>query len=199
MLFNSITFEKLSFFLQYYKDPIKGIPAESGIYYWVYWPDFDPITTNPILLDKLLLEYSKKTLFFKEVVKGPYKFEAEIREQGYRDNGNLFGLSPSKTKKLINYFNTQANRIFFHEFFKEVCFTRPFYVGKAKDLQNRLGSQHFKRTTEILDEIDKAVINYSDIWVGYKKIFDPNNDEINTIFEEIMSRKVKPGFTKKPN
>jgi hypothetical protein len=199
MIVNSIIFEKLSYLIQYYKDPIRGIPIDSGIYYWVYWPDFDPLTINSAGLNKVLLEYTERTLFFKETLKGRYKFEAEIREQGYPTNGNLFGLSPSNTLKLNNYLNLPAHRILFHEFFKEVCFSRPFYVGKAKNLRSRLATQHFKSTTEVVPEIDAALIPYSDIYVGYKIIPDPNDEDMNTIFEEILSRRVKPGLTKKPN
>lgn len=199
MIVNSIRFEKLSYFKQYYADDINGIPKESGIYYWVFWPDFDPNMTTALNLSSLLKDYSDKTLYFKEILTGRYKFEAEVRELGYPANGNLFGLSPSKTIKLNNYLATASNRVLFHEFFKEVCFARPFYIGKANNLRTRLASQHFKGLTEVIPEIDGAGINYSDIWVGYKIIPDPNDEDINTIFEEILSRRIKPGLTKKPN
>ncbi|WP_324755575.1 GIY-YIG nuclease family protein [Sphingobacterium thalpophilum] len=199
MIVNSIYFERLSFWKQYYRDTVNGIPEKSGIYYWVYWPDFDAKIINENDLSNLLRDYSQRHLFFKESLKGRYKFEADIYEQGYPNNGNLFGLPFSKATKLINYFKDYSNRVLFHEFFKEVCFSRPFYVGKAKNLRNRLGNQHFKETTEVLPEITSSNINFSDIWVGYKIIPDPGNEDINTIFEEILSRKVKPGLTLKPN
>jgi len=199
MVFNSITFERLSFFKQYFADPVNGIPEKSGIYYWVYWPDFDHLSTAPTALNQLLYDYSQRALVFKESLKGLYKFEAEIKEQGYPDNGKLFGLSPSKALKLNNYFLDVNHRKLFRDFFQEVCFSRPFYIGKAKNLRNRLALQHFKYLTEVLNEIDSAAINHSDIWVGIKVIPDPGSDDINTIFEEILSRRIKPGLTKKPN
>lgn len=199
MLYNGITFEKLSYWLQYYADPINGIPEDSGIYYWVYWPEFDPKTITVPQLQQQLLDYTNRGLFFKETLKGRYKFEGEIREQGFPSNGNLFGLSPSKSLKLVNFFGTSANLQFFSDFFREVCFSRPFYVGKANNLRTRLAQQHFKSTTDVVPEIDDVKISYTDIWVGYKLIPDPNNDDINNIFEEIFSRRIKPGLTKKPN
>lgn len=199
MIYNGIVFERLSYFLQYYSDPINGIPEVSGIYYWVYWPDFDAVLITVPQLQSKLLDYSNRGLFFKEILTGKYKFEAEIREQGYPNNGNLFGLSPSKTVKLITFLGDQTNRLFFNEFFKEVCFSRPFYVGKANNLRKRLAQQHFRSLTEVIPEIDLAKIDYTDIWVGYKLIPDPNSEDINNIFEEIFSRRIKPGLTKKPN
>lgn len=194
-----IKYEKLAYLKDYYDDPISGIPEESGIYYWVFWPDFDPkAISEQDLIDKLL-NYTKNSLFFKETVRGPYKFEAEIREQTYKLNGNLFGLSNSKHFKLINYLKDPTNKQSFCDFFKEVCFSRPFYVGKANNLRTRLVGQHFKGLTEILPEIDKLAINYSDIWVGYKVIHDTTKTGLNNIFEEILSRRIKPGLTKKPN
>lgn len=196
---NLINYEKLSYLETYYDDPKTGIPEESGIYYWVFWPDFDYLNISESDLIQRLLYYTNNTLFFKETIRGPYKFEAEIREQSYRTNGNLFGLSKSKEIKLINYLKDPLNKKSFYEFFKEVCFSRPFYIGKANNLRRRLVTQHFKGTTEVLPEIDKLSINYSDIWVGYKTIQDVNKEGLNNIFEEILSRRIKPGLTKKPN
>jgi hypothetical protein len=196
---NVINYERLSYLIQYYDDALNGIPESSGIYYWVYWPDFEYSSISTQDLTDKLLEFTTRSLFFKEVIRGPYKFEAEIREQTYPSNGNFFGLSHSKQNKLLAYLNLEDNKRIFHDFFKEVCFSRPFYIGKANNLRRRLVSQHFKGKTEVLPEIDGLSINYSDIWVGFKIIDDPNDEGLNNIFEEILSRKIKPGLTKKPN
>jgi hypothetical protein len=199
MIYNSIKFEKLSFWEQYYKDPLDGIPNQSGIYYWVYYPEINAVTSDENQIKLLIDKYVSKSLLFSEEAKGLYKFHAIISEQSYPINGEMFGLSHAKSLKLYNYLKTPSNRIFFAEFFKELCFTRPFYVGKANNLRSRLATQHFKSLTEVVPEIDKLTISHTDIWVGYKLVPDPSSDDVNNIFEEIFSRRIKPGLTKKPN
>lgn len=200
--FNAITFQKLSYLEKYFDDPVSGIPATSGIYYWVHYPEFDPdVISVDNLVDKLDF-FCKKNLRYTEDLKGKYKFLAEIKEQGFPDSGELFGLSPTKSQTLKNFLSVSKTNIStFHRFFIEVCFTRPFYVGKADNLRNRIAKKHFKRhDSEILNEIDRQSINYSDVWIGYKEIPALSTGEaINVIFEEILSRTVKPGLTKKPN
>lgn len=201
MVHNGITYQTLSFFKRYYNDPIDGIPTTSGIYFWVYWPDFDSGKITVSDLEKKLVEYSIKNLQFPEILIGRYKFTAEIKEQKFdKHSSPLFGLSPSQRIKLINYLSSdRANIISFHSFFKEICFTRPFYVGKANNLRTRLNSFHFKGTTDVVPEILKQKIPETQIWVGYKEIPMNVNDEMNRVFEEIISRNIKPGLTKKPN
>ena len=200
MIFNGIPFEKLSYLKQFYSDPSNGIPEESGVYYWIYWPDFDPHTISIKRLEDRLQEYSKKNLQFPEILKGKYKFIAEIKEQRFDKNeAPILGLSQGKKKKLLNHFNTRQNIIDFHIFFKEICFARPFYIGKANNLRQRLVNGHFKSRSEILPELLDQKINDSDIWIGYKLIPINIDSQLNTIFEEILSRNLKPGLTKKPN
>lgn len=199
MVYNNITFQKLSFWEQYFNDPIDGIPVSSGIYYWVYFPEINLPTATEDTIKAKVNEYVSKSLFFSEEAIGKYKFHTVVSEQGYPANGELFGLSPSKSLRLYNYLKSPTNRQFFTDFFQELCFSRPFYVGKANNLRSRLASQHFKNLTEVLPEINRLKINHTDVWVGYKIVPDPNNDEMNNIFEEIFSRRIKPGLTKKPN
>jgi|SRR5690606_6943235 len=200
MQFNNVTFQRLSFWESDFKDPIKGIPESSGIYYWVYWPEFNAAKITVSQLELRLREYASKHLIFTEEIIGKYKYHVTVGEQGYPSRHNtLFGLAPSKHNKLVNYLSDASNRQFFANFFKDVCFSRPFYIGKAKNLRSRLGTQHFRSSTEVLPEIDANGIPHSDIWVGYRLIPDIANEDINNIFEEIFSRRVKPGLTKKPN
>ena len=199
MKYQEIIFQKLSYWLQYFDDVPNGIPTNSGIYYWVYWPQFNPSKISLQELESILLGYTQKSLFFSESLKGTYKYEAEINELGYPQNGNIFGLPPSRKAKLVDYLQNRDNLVSFHRFFKEVCFSRPFYVGKANDLRRRLVTEHFQGKTEVIPEIDKHNISYTDIWVGYRIINDPSKEGINVIFEEIFSRRIKPGLTKKPN
>lgn len=199
---NTIIFRKLSFLQKYFDDPVDGIPKSSGIYYWVFYPEFNPATTTVPALRKLLEDYTTKSLRYKEDMKGVYKYSVEVVEQNFSANGALLGLSPSKTNDLIDFLNAGAGNLnIFHTFFMEVCFSRPFYVGKANSLRDRLANKHFKRSSsDILDEIDREVINYNQIWVGWKEIPTlATGEHVNVIFEEILSRTIKPGLTKKPN
>jgi len=111
----------------------------------------------------------------------------------------MFGLNDSSNKELEDYFLNRSNIAFFSSFFKEICFIKPFYLGKADNLRTRL-SQHFKGKSVIIPQIITKGISEKDVWVGYKEINKPGpGAKINTIFEEIYSRRVKPGLTIKPN
>jgi hypothetical protein len=198
MIVNGIPFERLSYLLTYYDDPISGIPKTSGVYYWVYWPELDVRLAVPDI-ERKLMEYTGRSLFTSESIRGTYKFEATITEQWYPSNGQVFGLQLQKAQALRQFLNTPTNVQVFAEFFKEVCFARPFYVGKANDLRSRLGAQHFKRRTDVLSEIDSRGILYPEIWVGWKEVKDTSVPTINNIFEEIFSRRAKPGLTERPN
>lgn len=181
-------------------DPNNGIPELPGIYFWVYWPDFNSDFISKTALENLLVDYSSKTLQFPETLKGTYKFVAEIKEQKFDKNVDpLFGLSPSKKNQLLRYFDDRSNIKEFHAFFKEICFARPFYIGKANNLRTRLVKSHFRDKSYVVPEIRNQRINESEIWVGYKLVPMNNNDQMNVIFEEILSRNVKPGLSKKPN
>lgn len=197
----NVTYQRLSYLQQFYDDPINGIPKKSGIYYWVYWPDFDTSSISQNDLEVRLKEFTKRSLFFSETLIGNYKFHAIISEQGYpTKNDTLFGLPQSKHNKLVKYLSDRSNLDFFSEFFKDVCFARPFYVGKANNLYTRLALQHFKGvSSHILKDIADRSVPATDIWVGYREIVDLANEDINNIFEEIFSRRIKPGLTKKSN
>lgn len=200
MIHNGIKYQKLSWLKQYYMDPTDGIPDKSGIYYWIYWPDFDSKIITKKKLETKLTEYSSKNLQFPEILRGPYKFIAEIKEQKFDKNRSPFlGLSPSKKIRLMNYFNNRSNINSFHDFFKELCFARPFYIGKANNLRSRLVSSHFRNKSNVVPEIQKQKISESQIWIGYKLIPMNATDEMNVVFEEILSRNLKPGLSKKPN
>lgn len=199
MTYNGIEFNTLAYLEQFYSDPINGIPKESGIYFWVYWPEFDPNTIpTKDLLDKLV-EFSQRTLQSPEEILGKYKYRVKIEEQRFDKNQNPFGLSDKQKIKLSKYLSDVNNAKSFFDFFKEVCFARPFYIGKATNLRSRLGTQHFKSKSRIIPEIDSQGILHTEIWVGYKLIPSFSGDEINTIMEEILSRNIKPGLTIKPN
>lgn len=198
MLVNGFEYNKLDFLSKNIDHPVNGIPKDYGIYSWVYWPKFDENTISPNDLIDLIIEYSKNAFYIEEKFTGLYKFEGKIWEQGYRDNGNMFGLSDSKHNTLKSFFTNRNDIIVFSEFFKELCFAKPFYVGKANNLRQRL-SKHFGGKSNVLPSITIKGIMPKDIWVGYKKINAPAKSELNTIFEEIYTRKVKPGLSIKPN
>ena len=198
MIHNEAKYFKLSYLKHHLNDEFDSLSHRNGIYYWVYWPKFDQNKIGQKDLVNLIIEFSEKKLTYSEPIKGKYKFEGNIVEQGFKNNGNLFGLASKKSKVLKNYLQDSDNIKEFASFFKELCFARPFYIGKANDLKDRLKS-HFNYQSGVLDQIDKAKINHSQIWVGYKLIEDKTNSGLNVIFEEIFSRTLKPGLTKKPN
>jgi hypothetical protein len=199
MTYNGFEFNKLDFLKKNIDDPKDGIPSDYGIYQWVYWPEFDPLKiTQPALLN-LLKEYSAQNFYIEEEIKGTYKFHAKIWEQGYRDNSNIFGLSGSKSLELERFLNVPANLVSFSVFFQEICFVRPFYLGKANNLRSRL-QDHFNSKSNVMPEIVAKGVAENQIWVGYKTMpYNKTEARLNNIFEEIYSRRVKPGLSIKPN
>ncbi len=198
MKFNNITFNTLSYLKFHLDDEFDKLPHRNGIYYWVYWPKFDENTITHTELVKHLTEFTDRKLSYSEQVRGTYKFSAEIEEQWFRDTGHLFGLSPSNANKLKDYLIDRASILEFSILFQELCFARPFYIGKANDLKSRL-KDHFSYKTKVLKEVEDVKIDSSHVWVGYKLIGDSKGVGLNRIFEEIFSRTFKPGLTIKPN
>lgn len=142
----SIKYEKLSYWRFIYNDTVNGIPTNSGIYFWVYWPEFDASTITVNELNDHLIAFCEKNLQFPETLKGTYKFIAHIHEQKYLEGSSpLFGLSESKRQDLLEYFRESRSNIEdFAIIFKEICFARPFYVGKSNNLRSRLANSHFR-------------------------------------------------------
>jgi hypothetical protein len=195
--FNGFIYHKLDEL----KSDITLIPSNYGIYKWVHWPEFDFQSITPNELCDLLLNFSKVDFQFEENLIGKYKFKATIAEQGFKDNSNIFGLSDEKHLEIKSFLQDRNSITFFSEFFKEVCFARPFYLGKANNLQGRL-KDHIKGRSNILKEIISQSVKESDIWVGYKNIpLIPQTTitNINNILEEIYTRRLKPGLSIKPN
>ena len=199
MDFNGFTYQRLNVLKKDINHPKTGIPNDYGIYKWVYWPKFNVKTISQIDLINLLKTYTTCNFYIEEELKGYFKFHAKIWEQGYKDNNNIFGLSNKSTLELESFLTVRANLPFFSDFFKEICFARPFYLGKANDLNVRL-SNHIAGKSNVMPSIAAKGISESDIWIGYKIIPNSNlTPKLNTIFEEIYTRKVKPGLSIKPN
>lgn len=192
ILSNGFQYRNLSY-LEAYPD---DIPSYEGIYSWVYWPKLAP---NKVDYNKLLLildDFKNVNLCYSERTE-KFKFTVEIVESGFPSNENLFGLSDKKAMTLANYLKNDLNRMLFADFFQNLCFYRPFYVGKAINLQLRLKA-HFNYRTDLRFELKKQQINPNEIWVGIKKVSLSNNQQLSTIFEEILQRVLKPGLTKRP-
>lgn len=172
---------------------------KNGVYQWIYHPDFDPNTISGSDLEDRLKEYTEKDLSYGEEFSGKYKFQGTIFEQRYKHNGNIFGLSKVKHDELLNHLTNKSALSEFQVLFKELCYSKPFYVGKANNLKLRLKSHFDRRGSDVLNKIDSYGIPYTDIWIGYRIIDDPKNLGLNVIIEEVFSRIFKPGLTKKPN
>lgn len=201
MNYNGFEFNKLDYLKTNIDDPVDGIPPKYGIYQWVYWPAFDPnlISTNDLV--NILIDYSAKNFHIEEEIKGKFKFHAKIWEQGYRDNQNMFGLNDTKHAQLVAYLGNRANIITFSDFFKEICFVRPFYLGKANNLRTRL-KQHFAGAggSHVMGDLLARGVPEHHVYVGYRELpHTPVANAINNIFEEIYSRRIKPGLSIKPD
>jgi hypothetical protein len=188
-------FNSLEFYIQFHTD----IPHKSGIYSWFFWPfKIDHIKDeNFELFINKIKYFSSVNLNFSEESTTGYKFSVQVKERWF-DN-NMLGLSSKKEEILISHLSKSAeNRSNFLNYLQLIIFSKPFYVGKADNLNLRL-RQHFEgNNSEILRYLVERKICFKDVLICYE-IFDVKYDvNINSVFEEITQRIVKPGLTKRP-
>lgn len=186
-------FKELAYLESYFED----IPEKEGIYSWVYWPRFDPYNSSENAINSCIKEFTTTNLTTIERTE-KFKFRVEVGESGFPQNGNLFGLNEDKSAALWRFVSEKKNRSAFANFFKYICFSRPFYIGKADNLRMRL-VQHFRYQTKLRSLIDDNHISSNKIWVGFSGIELSQESGLNIIFEEILQRTLKPGLSLKPN
>jgi hypothetical protein len=192
---NLVNKNTLEFYIQFFTE----IPTKSGVYYWVFWPfkDYYIEDDNFDLFVETIKYFSSINLNLPEFAETGYKFSVEIRERGL--DSEILGLSNNKSTVLISHLKeSRINRESFLNYLKSIIFAKPFYIGKANNLRTRL-QQHFEqRNSEILSHLKELDIKHTDVLIGYEVIESNLEDNINTIFEEIAQRILKPGLTKRP-
>jgi len=190
---NNTVYYNLSFLLNY----IEEIREAEGIYYWVYYPNFDPDSILIEDLKTLLHKYTQTNLSLSEVSE-QFKFKVEVCESAFPSNNRIFGLSSEKEDKLVLYLQSGiSNTRTFHNFFQDACLRRPFYIGKALKLRSRL-KQHMSGRSDILKTLSEKKVNFNDIWIGTQEVSLNTEESISNIFEEILQRIIKPGLTQRP-
>jgi hypothetical protein len=187
--------------LAYLKINVADIPDTSGTYYWYHWPQF-PDSIARCDLIKLLQLFSSRNLIVSEEIFGlrnNIKITERIFELRNIDNTNtILGLSEFKSNELLKFiFNDDLCFSFFRDFFKEMCFSRPFYIGKAKNLRSRFVYHFERRNSKILDRLDEFEIPQTEVWISWKETPNLGDTEMAYIFEEIIQRKLKPGLVEK--
>lgn len=195
MDFEKAPYKTLLYYLD--QDFSNAIPQRSGNYFWVYYPDISQKEKLQEVIP-ILKEYTKVDLCISEVLHRE-KYSVEVRELFYnhKNQGNLFGLSKAKECTLVDYLESSQNNLnYFKSFFKSLCFSRPFYIGKAKNLRGRL-KEHFSGCSEVLSEIENRGIPKNHIWIGYEIIDTAISEDVLNIFEEVLQRKLKPGLTQR--
>ncbi|MFD2891186.1 hypothetical protein ACFS5J_04070 [Flavobacterium chuncheonense] len=185
-------------FLYYSDNNYNEIPQEKGIYYWVYYPDIDPKLSGDKFVEDLK-KYSEVSLSLPEYF-SDQKFHGMINEIWFdhTDENSVFGLSRKRSAQLIEYLNlSEHNRKNFVDFFKNLCFSRPFYVGMTENLKTRLSSHLAGTGSDILTNIESLNIKKNNIWISYSIFPEEFDSKLIKIHEEIYQRFVKPGLTKK--
>ena len=185
----------LDFYIQFYND----IPSKPGVYSWSFWPfrEFHVNDSNFDELVRIVKKFGEINLNQPENANTGYKFSVSVVEQGL--NNNMLGLSEKKFELLIRYLQrSENNRKYFLDFFKKIILNKPFYVGKADNLNERL-RQHFNRNnSDLLNQLENRKINFSDILINFEVIEEHLESNINSVFEEITQRILKPALTKRP-
>lgn len=189
---NGFAYKNLSYLEAWTDD----ITLQEGIYSWVYWPNLTSKGTRLSDFIDSLNQYKNVTLAYPEITQ-KFKFHVSVLESGFPKNDTLLGLSTDKEKRLLAFLKEEDNRKIFADFFQNLCFSRPFYVGKAVSLRSRL-TQHFKYQTDLRFELERVNINPNQIWIGTKTINLTSDNQLSDIFEEILQRILKPGLTMRP-
>jgi hypothetical protein len=187
--------------LAYLKINVGDIPDTSATYYWYHWPQFSDSIARYDLI-KLLKQFSSRNLIVSEEIFGlrnTVKITEIVFELKKADTINtILGLSEFKSNELLDFiFYDDIGFVFFRDFFKEMCFSRPFYIGKAKNLRSRLISHFERRNSKILDRLDEFEIPQTEVWISWKETPNLGDNEMAYIFEEIIQRKLKPGLVEK--
>ncbi len=189
--------------LKYIQYDSSIIPCTEGIYKWIYWPNLENFIINKDEYWKMLCLFSTKRLAeFSNF--SDYKFEITVIESSFQrlnyKSIEPFGLSTNKSECLKSYIHCNENRREFNDFLKSVVFSRPFYVGKANNLQNRI-KDHSNGNSKILKYIRDQEISNEEIWVGTYELnnlsHSTESENINDVFEEILQRIVKPGLSQR--
>lgn len=190
--------------LKYIQYDSSIIPCTEGIYKWIYWPNLEDFILNEDKYWQVLCLFSTKRLAeFSNF--SDYKFEVTVIESSFQrlnyKSIEPFGLSINKSECLKNYIHCDENRREFNDFLKSVVFSRPFYVGKANNLQNRI-KDHSNGNSKILKYIRDQEISNEEIWVGTYELnnlsHSTESENINDVFEEILQKIVKPGLSQRP-
>jgi hypothetical protein len=169
------------------------------VYYWCFWPfkEFHIKGSNIDTLISAIKKFGEINLNQPENANTGYKFCVSVVEQGL--NNKMLGLSEKKYEALINYLQkNEVNRKYFLDFLKKIVLSKPFYVGKADNLNNRL-RQHFERiNSDLLNQLEIRKINFSDVLIKFEIVNECLETNINSVFEEIAQRIIKPALTKRP-
>jgi hypothetical protein len=64
MLVNGINYKRLSFLTARYKKDPALIPQKPGMYFWIFFPDFDPKTISINDFRDLMIYYTNSQPFF---------------------------------------------------------------------------------------------------------------------------------------
>ena len=193
-------YQNLTFYL-YDADNITNIPKKSGLYYWYYYKNLYRFVEDSSGFWKILEEYYSKNIpnisssfhnFKISVTASESFFEDKRREQ------RLFGLSEKKLELFKDFILENVNnRIYFNNYLKYIMFQKPFYVGKADNLRSRL-NQHINGKTKLLKLFEENNFEEDSIWIGYIELQDTFKEEVNSVFEEITQRILKPGLVERP-
>jgi len=188
---NDFTYLNLSYLI--HNNRIKKIPTQEGVYAWVYWREFEPGIVSKDDLYEILQSYSNVDLEIPTLFKN-FKYEVKINERKFKSESNPFGISNDKNEALKTYLKSNTGYQAIYDLLKSVYFSKPFYVGKADNLQTRI-TEHCRANSKIMQALDKNEIQPKYVWVGYKKSIKVNNAVINRVFEEVIQKVLKPGLT----
>jgi len=192
MQLNGFEYFNLSYLID--NNGLNDLPEVEGIYNWVYWINFEPqnITTDELI--QVLEKLSAQNLVIPSNFKN-YKYEVNVTDRKFGEN-NLFGLSNDKKEILLEFIKSEKGKKDIHWLLMNIYFSKPFYVGKANNIKQRIYS-HCRSSSKISSYLEESNIYQKNIWVGIRKTPLESNKDINVVFEEIMQKIIKPGLTEK--
>lgn len=181
----------------------KKIPESPGLYIWRYWPSLANVDETEFL--KMWKRWRDTQPQFEEVLNNS-RMAITVRRTPFgvvSSETDIFGFKEdsSKAKKLINAIESEAGvrQILAYTLESIVSAIPPLYIGKADNLQSRLGDHFSEQSSTLMQSIRQSGIAMDDVYISF--IVDPISSNIDgsitTALEEIVQRMTNPPLTKR--
>ncbi|MBC5849676.1 hypothetical protein [Vibrio metschnikovii] len=174
------------------------VPSYSGVYIWRYWPQPRSYTKSDLLdfLKKIILEFP---VIEKELTIKNDSITYSRYALGYDCNNpfSSLGLTEKKITQLETLLeNDEKIEPICNVFEMMLYMLPPLYIGKANIISDRINQHINRRSSKLLDKLDKVNISHGDVYISFieDKLSLPDKD-MSDLMEIIFQRVTNPVFT----